>query len=97
MHILHTGGGNEWYLMYEAPIIKTMSRKITKQVKGTGTRPTHAREKKSVPTSNLSATGSRKLPSFDACDVHVRAIHPSARSVNPAIPRSHNATCDTIK
>ena len=64
---------------------------MTRHVKGMGTNPTQAKDRNNVPTSNLSATGSRKLPSLEACDVHVRAIHPSARSLNPAIINSDNA------
>lgn len=62
-----------------------------RQVSGTGIKPTHAKERKSVPTSNLSATGSKKLPSLEACDVQVRAIHPSAKSLIPANASSHSA------
>lgn len=57
-----------------------------------GIRPTQVNDKNIVPTNNLSATGSRKLPSFDACDVQVRAIQPSAKSDNPANPSNQRAT-----
>lgn len=80
--------------MYEAADIKTISRVITRHVKGIGTNPTQAKDRNSVPTSNLSATGSRKVPSLEACDDHVRAIHPSARSLNPANINNHNAICN---
>lgn len=64
---------------------------MTRHVKGIGTNPTQAKDRNRVPTSNLSAAGSKKVPSLEACDVHVRAIHPSAKSLNPAIINSHNA------
>jgi hypothetical protein len=44
-----------------------------------------------VPINSLSAIGSRKLPSFDAWEVHVLAIHPSAKSEIPANPRRYKA------
>lgn len=68
-----------------------MSLATTRHVRGTGINPTHAKERKSVPTSNLSATGSKKLPSLEACDDHVLAIHPSAKSLTPANANSHSA------
>lgn len=81
--------------MYEAAETMATSRVITRHVRGIGTNPTQASERNNVPRSNLSATGSRKLPSLEAWDFHVRAIQPSARSLNPAIINSHNATCNT--
>lgn len=61
-----TGGGKDRYLMYEAAETKAISRAITRNVKGMGIKPTHVKEKNNVPMSNLSAHGSKKLPSFDA-------------------------------
>lgn len=52
--------------MYDAPATKAMSLAITRHVRDTGIRPTQVKVRNIVPTSNLSATGSRKLPSFDA-------------------------------
>lgn len=80
--------------MYDAPATRATSRAITRHVRGTGIKPTQVKVKNIVPTNNLSATGSRKLPSFDAWEVHVRAIQPSAKSVSPANPRSHSAICN---
>lgn len=78
--------------MYDAAVTRAVSLAMTRHVKGIGTNPTHANDKNNVPTSNLSATGSKKLPSLEAWDVHVRAIHPSAKSLNPEIINSHSAT-----
>jgi len=79
--------------MYDAAVTRAMSRTITRQVSGIGIRPTCAKERNNVPTSNLSATGSKKLPSLEACEIQVRAIHPSARSLNPANTSNHSAIC----
>lgn len=95
-HIVHTGGGKERYLIYDAAATRAISRITTRQVSGTGIKPTHARERNNVPTSNLSATGSRKLPSLEAWDVQVRAIHPSATSLSPANVSKHRAICATV-
>ena len=61
-----TGGGNERYLIYDAAATKATSLAMTRVVKGIGINPTQVRVKNNVPTSNLSATGSKKLPSLEA-------------------------------
>ena len=49
---------------------------LLQNVSGMEIKPTHVKVKNIVSNYNLSATGFKKLPSSEAWEVRVRAIHP---------------------
>lgn len=75
--IYNTGGGRLIYRITKPAVIKNTSRKIIIPHSHAGNKLQYERDITKVPTSSLSAIGSKKEPSLLAWETQLRAINPS--------------------